>query len=111
MSSPVRYYFDQNMTAAVAAGLRNRGVDVLTAQDAGRCGYADPDQLAFATAAGRVIVTFDVDYLSLHATGVPHTGIVWAPARKYTIGQLIGELEDLTKVYAADDMIDRLEHL
>lgn len=111
MSNPVRYYFDQNMTAAVAVGLRVRGIEVLTAQDAGRCGLSDPDQLAFATAAGRVLVTFDPDYLSLHATGAAHTGIVWTPSEKHSIGQLISELELLHGVYTADDMINRLEYL
>ena len=111
MSSPIRYYFDQNMTAAVAVGLRARGVDVLTAQDAGRCGLPDPDQLAFAAAEGRVLVTFDADYLALHAAGTTHAGIAWAPFLKYSIGQLIAELMLLHGVYTADEMINRLEYL
>ena len=49
-------------------GLRRRGIDVLTAQDAGRCGTPDPDQLTFAAAEGRVLVTFDTDFLALHQT-------------------------------------------
>jgi hypothetical protein len=52
---------DQHVPAAVTRGLRERGVDVLTAQDAGRCGVADAERLQFATADQRVMVTFDPD--------------------------------------------------
>ncbi|MGO9913116.1 MAG: hypothetical protein ACLQIB_00145 [Isosphaeraceae bacterium] len=43
-------------------------------------------------------MTFDRDYLALHASGVPHAGIVWCRATKYTIGQLIGLLFLLQQV-------------
>jgi hypothetical protein len=111
VADPVRFFLDQNMNPAVADGLRRSGIDVLTAQDAGRCGFDDPDQLAFATAEGRVIVTFDRDYLALHATGVSHAGIAWAPRKKHAIGYLIGALEIIHGVYAADDMLNHLEYL
>lgn len=62
MAEPIRFFFDQHIWASVAQGLRRQGIDVLTAQDAGRCGLPDPDQLAFATAEDRVMVSFDPDY-------------------------------------------------
>ena len=37
MAEPVRYYFDQHYPSAVAKALRHRGINVLTAQEAGRC--------------------------------------------------------------------------
>jgi hypothetical protein len=43
--------------------LRRRGIDVLTAQEAGRNALPDPDQLAFATSEARVLVTFDPYFL------------------------------------------------
>ena len=75
MAEPIQFYFDQHIPPGVADGLRLRGIDVLTAQDAGRCGLQDPDQLQFATVNERVMVTFDTDYLALDANGVPHVGI------------------------------------
>ena len=72
MAEPIRFYFDQHIQGAVAHGLRQHGLDVLTAQDAGRCGLPDPDQLAFAAGDDRVMVTFDSDYLALHQAGVRH---------------------------------------
>jgi len=61
VAESIRFFFDQHMWASVAKGLRRHGIDVLTAQDAGRCGIPDPDQLAFATVQERVMVTFDTD--------------------------------------------------
>lgn len=111
MADPVRYYFDQHVDPAVARGLRRHGIDVLTAQEAGRCGLPDPDQLAFATAERRVMVTFDADYPALHAAGTPHAGIAKTPADKYSIGQLISVLVLLHAVYAADEMVNQIEYL
>ena len=70
MADLIRFYADQHYPAAVAAGLRRRGIDILTAQEAGQCGAADPDQLAFASADGRVVLTFDSDFVALHQSGV-----------------------------------------
>ena len=42
MTEPIRYYMDQHYPLAVTEGLRRRGIDVLTAQEADRCGLADP---------------------------------------------------------------------
>ncbi len=86
MAEPIRYYMDEHLPAQVTQGLRRLGIDVLTAQEAGRCGLPDPDQLAFATAQERVMVTFDTDYLALHRAGVRHAGSAWTPHRSTNSG-------------------------
>ena len=111
MAEPVRYYFDQHYPSPVATSLRRRGIDVLTAQEAGRCGVPDPDQLKFATANERVVVTFDPDYLALHSSGVQHAGIAWCHMLKYSIGQLIFMLVLLHAVLDRNDMKNRVEYL
>jgi predicted nuclease of predicted toxin-antitoxin system len=111
VAEPIRFFLDQNMNSAVAHGLRLRGIDVLTAQEAGRCGLADPDQLQFATGEIRVLVTHDTDFLVLAASGVQHMGIAWCHATKYSIGQLIHELLILHGVLDRDDMANRVEYL
>lgn len=65
------------------------GIDVLRAQDANMGGQPDPVQLAYATAQERMVVTHDVDYLTLHASGVQHAGIAYCKGTKYSVGQLI----------------------
>jgi hypothetical protein len=82
---------------------------VLTAQAAGTCGYADEQQLDFAKSAGRVLVTFDTDFLALHKSGIEHAGIAWCPERKYEIGQLIQVLQLLHGVLNADEMKNHAE--
>ena len=72
MADRVRFYPDQDIPAAVARGLRLRGVDVLTPQEAGRCGLGDQDQLEFAKSGGRVIVTHDAAARSPARLGFRH---------------------------------------
>ena len=111
MADPVRFFADQHFPGPVVQGLRNRGIDVVTAQEAGRCGAADPDQLAFASFAGRVVLTFDPDFIELHNAGITHAGIAWCPAVKYSIGDLIRALILLHGVLTASEMKNHLEHL
>jgi predicted nuclease of predicted toxin-antitoxin system len=103
----IRYYLDQNMWGAVAIGLRQHGIDVLKTQEAGNCGLSDTEQLSFAAASGRVIVTFDVDY----PAGTTHAGIAWCRLTKHNIGQLIAVLVLVHAVYSEDEMLNHIEYL
>ncbi len=111
MDKPIRYYMDQHYPGPVTQGLRRLGIDVLTAQEAGRCGLPDLDQLAFSTAEERVMVTFDSDYLALHQSGLNHAGIAWCMEQKYGIGMLVRLLELLHGVTDCDHMRNRVEYL
>jgi hypothetical protein len=111
VADAIRFYLDQHQSNGLTAGLRARGIDVLTALEAGRCGFSDPDQLAFATAAGRVVVTFDPDFLALHGSGVLHAGIAWCPASKYAVGQLLDALVLVHGAMTPDEMRDHVEYL
>ena len=110
MAEPIRSYLDQHVYGAVAHGLRQHAIDVLTAQDAGQCGLPDPDQLAFATAEERVLVTFDPDYLALHQAGNQHAGIAWCHATKHSIGELIRLLVLLHAIMDRDAMRNHVEY-
>lgn len=111
MAEPIRFYTDQHFPGPVSRGLQRHRVDVLTAQAAGMCGYADEQQLDFAKSAGRVLVTFDTDFLALHKSGIEHAGIAWCPEQKYEIGQLIQVLQLLHGVLDADEMKNHVEYL
>lgn len=117
MGELVRFFFDQHLPNSVVAGLRRRGVDVLTPHEAGRCGLPDPEQLRFATAEGRTLGTHDVDYLN-HAAdfqqrGEEFAGVAFADADKFQNhpGRLLRELLTLHGVYTADDMRNHVEYL
>lgn len=64
IDTPIRYYFDEHVRAAIVGYLRSRGIDVLTAREAGRAHrrIADTEQLSFAT--NRILVSSDSDFLN-----------------------------------------------
>ncbi len=70
----------------------------------------DEAQLAFATAQGRCIITHDDDYLTLHASGVRHAGIIYG-AQGMSIGDLVRGVMLIVDVLADEDMRDHVEFL
>jgi predicted nuclease of predicted toxin-antitoxin system len=102
---------DEHIPGPASMGLRGHGLDVLTVQEAGRDGLPDDQQLAFALAEERVLVTFDPDFLALHLAAAPHAGIAWCPAQKYSIGQLIQALLLLHGVLDRASMKGHVEYL
>jgi hypothetical protein len=106
----IRYYTDEHVSRAVIGGLRQRGVDVLSVPEANRIGVPDHEQLAFALAEGRVLLTYDTDYLGLHAAGVNHAGIVYA--NQYTpVGEIIRGLMLIYQVLESAEMVGQVEYL
>lgn len=77
----VQLYLDHNVNARLASDLRARGFDVITTYEASNITKSDEEQLAYATAQHRVLVTFNIrDYSRLHRKwheeGKAHAGIV-----------------------------------
>ena len=111
MADTIRFYFDQHIPSAVARGLRRRGVDVLTAQEADHCGVSDQEQLQFSGQQGRVLVTFDADFIDLAIKNPEHTGIAFCAASKYSIGELIYALLLVQGTLQPGDMRSHIEFL
>ena len=116
MAAP-RFYLDEDsMSRALVEGLRARGVDVLTALEAGMVEQGDDEHLALATAAGRALVSFNVgDFARLHAgwlaRGEGHAGIVLAPQQRYPVGELVRRLAALAAGRSAEELQNRVEFL
>jgi hypothetical protein len=106
----IRFYLDEHVAFAVASGLRRRGVDVATAREVGLLSAPDEEHIALARARGLVIFTQDVDFLRLHAAGLAHTGIAYAPQRT-PIGAIVRGLMLIYQILDADDMRDHVEFL
>ena len=91
--SQARLYLDEDsMRRSLVFGLRARGVDVLTALEAGMINRDDEEHLAAATAAGRALYTFNVaDYCVLRQSWISrkraHAGIIVAPQQRYSTGE------------------------
>jgi hypothetical protein len=108
--SSVRYYVDEHVGTAVVHGLRQRGVDVTTVAEAGMRGRSDEAQLAFALQVGRVTFTQDRDFLRLAASGLPHSGVVYAP-QGAPIAAIIGGLLLIYNVLSAEEMMNNVEYV
>lgn len=106
---------DVHVPFAITAGLRLRGVDVLTAQNDGTTEWDGDLLLDRVTALGRVIFTRDVDFLG-HArerqtSGVNFSGVIYAHQLRASIGQCVADLELIASVYGAEDMKNQVEYL
>jgi predicted nuclease of predicted toxin-antitoxin system len=113
----VRLYLDRHIMTRLAVDLRGRGYDVVTTQDAGKDTAPDEEQLAFATAQGRVILTFNIrDFAPLHeawqAAGRSHAGIIVSQqlgGRQY--GLLLDRMLRLLNQLSAEEMRGNFVHL
>jgi hypothetical protein len=110
MARKISFYADEHVPKAVVAGLRQRGVDVLTVAEAGMLSAPDSEHLARAREEERVLVTQDADFLRLHAAGAEHWGIVYAPQGP-PIGEMIRGLMLICQALEAEDMDGRVEFL
>lgn len=77
----IRLYFDRHIMKRLAVDLRGRGYDLLTTEEAGKDPASDEEQLIFATAENRSVLTFNIrDFAPLHAgwqtAARPHAGII-----------------------------------
>jgi hypothetical protein len=57
----VKYYLDEDISPKVADILRKSGMDALSAHETGMLGASDDEQLSFAAAEGRALVTRNRD--------------------------------------------------
>jgi hypothetical protein len=93
----------------VADGLRRRGIDVTTTQDAALSGEDDPVHILFANSQRRVICTSDSDFLRLHGESIEHSGIAYYHQQERSVGELIRALELIWEVLEPDEMRNRVE--
>jgi uncharacterized protein with PIN domain len=110
MAPRVRFYLDEHVSRAVAKGLRQRGVDVLTVPEAGMMGASDEEHLARALNDGRVVFTQDDDFLRLAAGGLRHAGIVYTHQRT-PLSEIIRGLMLIYQVLDAKEMRNHIEFL
>jgi len=111
----VALYMDHHVQAPVTAGLRQRDVDVLTADDDGRSETADDLLLARATELGRVLFSQDRDLIEIATQwlriGRTFSGLVYGHQLKVSIGQAVKDLELIAQVADPDDIRNRIYRL
>ena len=109
--APISFHLDEHISPALADALRRRGIDVTTTVEAGLEEAEDRDHLSFAASAGRVVITQDVDFLRLHAEGVPHAGVAFWRPRTRDIGDVLRRLVLIHAVLSPEEMKNRVEYL
>lgn len=104
----VALYMDVHVHRAITDGLRQRGIDVLTAQEDGADRLDDDELLDRSTERGRVLFTFDDDLLRearrRQAEGIPFAGVIYVHLLRISIGTCIDELELIARVAEPDEL-------
>jgi predicted nuclease of predicted toxin-antitoxin system len=108
-------YMEIHIPRAVTNGLRQRGVDVITAQEDDTATLEDPDLLDSATTLRRALYTQDDDLLAeAHRRQIENilfAGVVYSHQLNITVGQRIEDLELIAKATEADEWFNHVEYL
>jgi predicted nuclease of predicted toxin-antitoxin system len=107
-------FTDEHIDARLAPALTRRGFDVLSCQAAGQANQriSDEDQLAYAAAQGRAILTFNmIDFIALDAEwkhdGRRHAGII-VSAEIRSLAELIQRVEHYLLTISLEQQADVL---
>lgn len=103
----LRYQLDEDLSYAVAQGLRRHDVDAASVHELGRTGLPNELQLRLAADMGRVLVTYNrAEYQILDAEwrlrGQNHAGILWCTERtlpRRDVGALVAALQAMAAEY------------
>jgi predicted nuclease of predicted toxin-antitoxin system len=107
----IKFHLDENVSFAIANGLRRREIDVTTTPENGLIGISDEKQVEFALSEQRVIFTQDTDFLRLHSAGISHYGIAYCSQGSKSTGEILQGLILIWEILDSNEMIDHLEYL
>jgi predicted nuclease of predicted toxin-antitoxin system len=110
MANKLKFHLDESVSNAIAKGLRIRGIDVKMSSEEGLFGASDQEQLAYALSQGRVVFTFDDDFLVLSSMGLEHCGIIYS-RQGQSIGKIISNLVLIWECLDPDYMYRNVEFL
>lgn len=103
------------MPRAITAGLRLRGLNVLTSLEDGTNELEDSALLNRAGALGRVLFTYDSDLLAeagkRYDAGLPFAGIIYMRQNRVSIGKCVEDLEIISKVSESEDLKNVIVYL
>ncbi len=108
-------YMDQHVPLAITLGLRDRGIDVLTANEDGYSDRSDQELLERVLELERIIFMQDADFLSLAcnhwAAELSFPTVVYGHQLRITIGQAIHDLEIICQTLETQETINQLIYL
>ncbi len=108
------WYLDEDVIQkSLITALLKENLDILTTADVNRLGYSDEQQLIWAKEQNRVIYTFNVgDFCRLHKKFIPqgknHAGIVLGQQQRYSIGQQLQGLLNITAQISSEQIQNKI---
>ncbi len=109
------FYMDHHVPSAVTKGLRQRGLDVLTAYEDGHFEIEDERLLERATELGRVLYTHDDDFLRIsdawQNAGRSFRGVVYAHQENVSVGKAIDDLELIAKTSEPEHVRNEVQYI
>jgi hypothetical protein len=100
----MKFYLDEDLSPQIAERLRKRGINTVSAFEAGNVQLSDREQLAYAAQAGRCLVTRNVRHFILLAQEAIrqqelHAGIILCPPsiRGFETGAIVDALTRLAR--------------
>jgi uncharacterized protein with PIN domain len=111
---PPKLYLNEHLSPRLAVQLRRYGFDVLASQESSMLSEDDSQQLLYAVAERRALVTFNVrDFISLHkryiAEGREHWGIIFSTEESFSV--LLRRLLRLLHTVSATEMKNQVRWL
>jgi uncharacterized protein with PIN domain len=110
----VKLYVDADITPKLARALRTRGYDVLSAHEAGKDDASDVEQLAFAAAEERALLTCNAGHFTTIVedywyAGREHSGVIVSD--QLELGEMIRRVARLLDMADAGDMRNNWKNL
>jgi predicted nuclease of predicted toxin-antitoxin system len=110
VADKLRFHLDEHVNPRIAQGLRRRGIDVTTTNDAGLRMTDDDAQLTYVRTTERVLVTCDAGFVARHTAGENHYGIIFYNSQSRSVGEMIAYLALMVEVMDPEEMRNRLEY-
>jgi hypothetical protein len=108
-------YMDVHIPAAITDGLRRIGLDVLTSHEDQTRTADDANLLLRAASLGRLLFTYDEDFLTIAAagqrSGQRFPGILFAAQTGLSIGKTIADIQLIAEVCSPEEVADQLIYL
>ncbi len=110
----IKVYLDEDVAFSFYKALKNRGVDVITTQEAGNKGLSDIEQLNYAIKVKRIIFSHNKrDFAIIHKNIIKqnkeHYGIIISDQLR--TGDLLKRFMKLWFELSAKEMVNKLEFL
>jgi hypothetical protein len=108
-------YMDVHIPAAITAGLRLRGIDVVTSQEDRSNRWPDERLVERATELGRILFSQDEDLLRVASDwqqqGKPFSGVIYAHQLSAGIGELVRDLEIVLSCCTESELAGQVTYL